>query len=166
MAKGMPVRLIGDVRVVSKPFATPWVQPLGMDTAAYAAGDAVGIKGAFYAPKRGIVQSVNVLDQSDQQIQFDIVLFDGNFTGGTNNAAFDMADEDADKSAGHITVTNADFISFADNALASVHNVGLQYVAPKGRLWFQVVTRGAPTYAAVTDLRFRLHILSDEEVPV
>ena len=161
MAKGMPVRLIGDVRVVSKPFATPWVQPLGMDTAAYAAGDAVGIKGAFYVPKRGIVQSVNVLDQSDQQIQFDIVLFDGNFTGGTNNAAFDMADEDADD-----FIEDVGYTGFADNALASVHNIGLQYVAPQGRLWFQVVTRGAPTYAAVTDLRFRLHILSDEEVPV
>src|SRR3990167_658299 len=85
MAKGMPVRVVGDARVVSKPFATPWVQPLGMDTAAYAAGDAVGIKGAFYAPKRGIVQSVNVVDQSSQKIQLDIVLFDGNFTSGTNN---------------------------------------------------------------------------------
>ena len=127
-------------------------------SAAYAAGDAVGKAFAIVVPKEGFIETICVRDLDAETIQFDIVLFNEPITSGTDNSAYDMADLDADKYVGHVTVTNADFVSFNDNSVAIVPNIGLMYHAPKGVLYAQIVTRGAPTYGAAQDLALRLII--------
>ncbi len=140
-----------------------WLSPLtqvpGMDTGAYATGDAVGVSFTLNVPQHGIIHSARLFDQSDQEIALDIVMFDAAITSGTNNDTYDMADADASKYIGHLSITNADYASFADNAVAVAGNFSIVYTINTGTMTIQVVTRGAPTYAAVTDLSIAIGVI-------
>lgn len=134
----------------------------GMSTAAYAAGDALGTELTLSdIPLAGLIHSVKVVDLSKQEIEFDLYIATITLTtGSTNNAVYSPDDADLSNHVGHITVTNADYIAFDDNAIATVRNVGLLYSSTPGSLFVQAVTRGAPTYAATTDLKIALSIIS------
>ena len=138
------------------------------DTSAYAAGDLIGGKLSFASASRfsggsGRIGNVLLVDQAKQQIEADPILFGADPTGTTftDQAAFDIADADMDKIVAVVNL--AFYTAFNDNAIA-------QYTPPAGipfkltsgtTLYGAIVTRGAPTYAASTDLKAILTITQD-----
>jgi hypothetical protein len=142
---------------------------LTVDTSAYAAGDLVSKGGAvltfdlgaFGKGAGGLIQSARLVDQAKQQVPLDLVLFDSNpsNTTFTDNAAFDVADADMDKVIGLVRLV--DYCALNDNAFALASNLALDF-ALKGdgsTLYGALVSRGAPTYVAATDLALQLGIL-------
>ena len=76
-------------------FATPMKTVPGVVAAvAYTSGDAVGTKFSFEVPKKGYIHSIVVADMDKEQLEFDVILFEQDFTGGADNVAFDMEDAD------------------------------------------------------------------------
>mgnify|MGYP003133853450 CR=1 FL=1 len=130
----------------------------GMSTVQYSAADAFGTKITMSAmPEQGIIKTITVTDLADQGAAFDLLLFNADITGGTNNAAFDMADADASKFVGHIVVVAGNYATLNDNSVATQNDINIAYVLPGGEMTIQCVQRGTPTYA-VGDVVFRLTI--------
>ena len=141
------------------------------DTSAYADGDLIGGKLSFSSAVRfsagsALLQNAVLVDQAKQSANIDLVLFDADPTGTTftDQAAFDVADADMDKIIAVIRFgTYGDWITFNDNGIA-------QYTPPGGvpiklttgtTLYGALVSRGAPTFAASTDLKARLVLTQD-----
>lgn len=106
------------------------------------------------------VEKVVVVDQAAQNAPIDLVFFDSDPTGTTftENAALDVADADADRITGVVSVTAAMYAAFADNSAACWAStpVLLQAAAGSRDLYLAVVSRGTPTYVAAGDLRIRI----------
>lgn len=140
-----------------------------IDTAAYTAGDLLGGKLTLTDAVRvvgssGIVQSIVLIDQDNEKREIDVVFFDSDPSGTTftNNAALDVADADMAKIVGTVKITSADYISFADNAVATRSAIGLAFKTDGSRdLYAALVVREAPTYTATTDIALRVTILQD-----
>jgi hypothetical protein len=138
-------------------YITPFVN-VGVDTSAYADGDALGAKTTFTnVPEHGVIHSVMVIDRDKESVNLDLVLFRADFTGTAANAAFTVVDADLSNCVGVVLVDS--WKAFADNSFGVVDSVGLPYWAPTGTLHFQCVTRGAPTYTAITDLLIAVSII-------
>lgn len=141
-----------------------WKSPfvdLGVETGAYAAGDALGSKGSFSGvPEHGYVVGIVVQDRDKEYPVFDLVLFDNNDIGGTtDNAALDPTDAELAYATGAVRVS--DYFAFNDNALGTVSGVRLPFWAREGSLYFQCVIRAAHTFTAITDLQVAIYV----EVP-
>jgi len=144
---------------VRRPTQTPTVT-----AGAYSANEAVGGKLTFAdavdpgASPGALLESVTILDLAKQDIQLDLVLFDRDFTATTDNAAFDPSDADAAHIIGVVKVT--DYADFADSSVATKAGIGLPLKCASGStIYGQLVTRGTPTYAAVTDITVTLGIV-------
>lgn len=138
-------------------YRTPFVN-VGVDTALYATGDALGAVATFdNVPEHGVIEAIVVNDRDSENVNLDVVLFNRSIGGTAANAAFDPTDAELNDSVGSVLVDT--WKSFSDNSQAVETNIGLPYWAPAGRLWFQCVTRGAPTYTASTDLQISLLIV-------
>jgi len=134
-----------------------WKSPfvdLGVETGAYAAGDALGSKGSFSSvPEHGYVVGIVVQDRDKEY-------FDNNDIGGTtDNAALDPTDAELAYAMGAVRVS--DYFAFNDNALGTVSGVRLPFWAREGSLYFQCVIRAAHTFTAITDLQVAIYV----EVP-
>ena len=138
------------------------------DTSAYAAGDLIGGKLSFasavqFAAGSGRIGNVLLVDQAKQQIEVDLILFGADPTGTTftDQAALDIADADIDKVVAVVNL--AFYTAFSDNAIAQYSPPGgLPFKLASGTtLYGALVTRGAPTYAASTDLKAILTITQD-----
>lgn len=149
------------VIIVNKVVYTSTVKVPNLTTAgALDANDAAGDRFTIpNVPKSGIIVSAWLFDLAAQTIQIDLFFSGVEFTGGSDDAAWDVSDGDLDKLS-HITFTNADFRSHSDNSKAQVDNLGIGYEAPDGVLYCQLVTRGIPTYVA-DSLSVRLAIAED-----
>jgi len=115
---------------------------------AYADGEAIGVKFSVPVPPVGTITTTLLTDLDKEALAVAFLLFDDDFTGGTDNSAFDMADADKLKYCGFVTVSG--FQSLSDNAVGQSTTV-LDYVAPKGLLYVQAVARGAQNLTASTD---------------
>lgn len=156
----------GSARLVT---ATPTV-----DTSAYASGDLVGTKLTWTNALKpitgtGYVVSVNMIDQSAQAVDFDIVIFreDPTSTTFTDNAAFDIADADTSKVIAVVPLASASRFAFNDN---SVHFSGSLAIPVwgtnsnggiSGTLYGAIIARGAATFAASTDVKVTLGMSRD-----
>ena len=142
-------------------FYTGWVNVPGIGTgAAYATGEAVGTKFSFEVPKSGTISVAVFLDKDDEGLEMDLVLFTDDFLETADNAAFAVTDNDLKNFLS--TITFATFKNFDANQVSTAAALGLDYVAPKRRLWGQFVTRGAPNIAAGNLPQFSLTIRVDE----
>lgn len=129
---------------------------VGVDANIYASGDLLGLKLTLanvfrVAGGSGILQSIVIQDLTKQMGALDVVIFDSDPTGTTftNNAALDIADADLPKIIGFFQVTAADYVSFADNAVAILKNLGLPVdVAAGTSLYACLVSRDTKTYVA------------------
>lgn len=148
-------RLKVDAQITYPLWGSDWVPIPGLSAVQYAAGDALGIKFSIAVPTSGTIQTALVTDLADQASLTDFILFDADFTGGTNNSAYDMTDADRAKFVGFVQVST--YSSFNDNAVGQAKGIGLDYIAPQGRLYVQAVTRGTPTYA-IADAQLKLLI--------
>lgn len=134
---------------------------------AYSANDAVGEKLTFTGcPNDGLIHSVVIVDNSEQGVELDLVLFSQDFTGVADNAAFSVSDADA---ANVITVINIPIANYKDiggQKVAVVENKSIPFKLTEttstklGRIYGQLITRGTPTYVATTDITVKLSVLA------
>jgi hypothetical protein len=67
----------------------------------------------------------------------------------TNNSALDVADGDLPSICAVFKVGSGDWVSLADNSVATVKGLAIPYVAQNGNLYVALRSDGAtPTYAA------------------
>jgi len=112
---------------------------------AYTSGDAMGLRFSFTVRREGTIQTVVFLDRDDEGVNKELVLFNREFTGTADNAAFAVSDADLTGCVGVVSI--ATWFNFDANQVGMAYP-GLFYVAPHERLWCQVVTRGADNIAA------------------
>ena len=137
---------------------TKFVELVVSTTPAYTAGDALGAKSSFTSlPEHGVIMSVAVIDRDKESANLDIVLFDTDIGGTTDNAAFSPSDAELQTCLGAILVDT--WKAFDTNSFGIVDNVGLPYWAPSGTIFFQCVERGTPTFTATDDIRIALGIV-------
>lgn len=133
-----------------------------VEAAAYATGELLGGKltfsNALPGNYRAVLRSVQLVDQANQKVDIDLVLFSSDPSGTTftENSALDIADADLLKVVGRVSIDAADYVSFADNALATKEGLALPIEGKSNTFYGALVCRGAPTYAAVSDLQLTL----------
>lgn len=145
-----------------------------IDTGAYTSGDNIGglltlsnatrSGGGGPGQGGGLIQVVRLVDQDNEKREIDIVFFDENPTGTTitNNVALDIADADMAKVIGHVTILATDYVSYADNAIATRTGLGLAFSLASGTtLYAAMVIRDTPTYTATTDIAVAVVVLQD-----
>ena len=106
--------------------------------------------------KSGRLRSVIVVDIDDQQLPFDLIVFDSQATTPALNAAENIDDANLKKILTVVSVVAADYIDFANGQLGQVllhNNVGMGAVLrpddkEQGSLWIAGVTRDTPTHTA------------------
>ncbi|HEC61436.1 hypothetical protein LCGC14_0705690 [marine sediment metagenome] len=155
--KGLLSVLHSPIQIVVAPVA---------DTSIYAAGDLIGGKLTLSpvvvaAASGGVIQTVVLVDQADQKSAIDIVFFGADPTGTTftDQAALDVADADNLNIVGVVSIGASDYVSFNDNALATVRP-SLAFKLDKGvAMYAALVCRGTPTYAAATDLQLTVTLI-------
>ena len=130
---------------------------LGIVAAAgYTAADAFGGKFVLDVPKEGTIATVVFHDYDDEGISKEIVLFTSDFVATTDNAEFDPSDADMLNCVGIISV--ATFYNYKSNQVG-IATPALYYIAPQGKLWGQMVTRGADNIASGSDPDFTMVVV-------
>ncbi len=132
------------------------IQPT-VDTDAYTAGDAVGTKQQITgAPASGIIRSIVISDDSDQDINLNCWFFDSEPAGIADDAAFALTDADADRV---ITMILMDTRYDGVNNRVFVENPNIYYrTLADGDLWFQLEDVGTHNFGTATDLTVRFYI--------
>lgn len=141
--------------------------------AAYADGDmlhtgVIRLPNILKDKNTGEIVSAVIVDLGKQKSVLSLELFSREITGGTLtiNDPLDISDTEAAYHLGSIPVAAADYKDFADNAIATVRNIGLAVKAypssGKSRdLYMAVVSRGTPTYTSVADIIVSLFCKAD-----
>ena len=111
-----------------------------------------------------MITSIKVIDEADQKAQLILSFFNTSPTNAGNDAAVDFTDDDLqDTFLGHVVIAASDYISYADNAVATVRNVGLQLktltktgsvgtAVGDDKIYCVAHTTGTPTYGATDAL--------------
>ena len=133
---------------------------------AYSAKDAVGGLLTFANMARvsgGVITltSLVLTDLGAQSANLVLVLFDRTFTATSDNAPFDPSDADMANYVGFVPIFSSDYQAFADNAGATVRNVGLQITLSGTSLFGQLMCLGTPTYASTADLTVKVSAIQD-----
>jgi len=135
---------------------------LTLDTNAYASGDVLAdtqeIASAMPANGGvGIVESIIVLDESDQAQGFDLLFIEDSTSIGTENAALNIADAAARKILGLVSIAAGDYADLVNSRIATKTSVGLIVKAPSSSrsIYVAAISRGTGTYAA-TGIRLRI----------
>ncbi|MBM3946505.1 MAG: hypothetical protein FJ315_03775 [SAR202 cluster bacterium] len=109
-------------------------------SSAYASGDAFGTRFSIAVPVEGTISTVVFADLDDEGLDKEVVLFNNEFNQTGDNDVFAVTDGDLLNLVGIVSIT--DWYNFANNQVGR-STPALAYQAPLGRLWGQVVTRGA-----------------------
>ena len=133
------------VSVTSEVFYSQVTGVPDVGTAApYASGDAFGTMITFNVPKQGTISNVVFLDYDDEGLNKELVLFNGRFTHTADNSAFAVSDADLARCIGVAYINT--WSNFDANQIGQAVPA-LSYVAPGGKLYAQLVTRGADNIA-------------------
>jgi len=140
------------------------VTPTVSTTPAYTAKDAVGGLLTFSNAARVsggtiTIQSVVVIDNSQQRPPLDLVLFDRTFTNSSDNAIFAPSDSDLLNTIGVVSV--AAWSDFSTNSVATRFGLGMAAKLNGTDLFGQLVTSGAVTFVATNDITVILQIVQD-----
>lgn len=134
----------------------------GMDTAAYAAGDQVGVITAVAGVGQGggspcKLVSVTVVDKAKQSAAIDILLFDELPTvASSNNAAVNVsAAQLTDKCLGVVKIAAANYSALSACSVATVVPGNAIKPIDSATIYILLSTTGTPTYTAATDLVLR-----------
>ena len=130
---------------------------LTVDTDAMSAGDALGVKTSFSVPEEGIIRSMSLSDVDDEaSVTVNVWVFESEPTGIATNAAFALADSDAELVTA-VYLLNTEFNGI--NNRVKYKEMSMPYRANGGKLWIQCELQAAtPTFAAATDVKLRLTI--------
>lgn len=126
-----------------------------LDTAAYASGDVLWatalISGIARAnDERALLQSLTVVDKSDQKPAFTAFFFKTNVASGAFNGAPSISDADAANYLGHTSVAAADYKDLGGVSVACIKGINLLLEAVSGGTGvycFAVLDAGTPTFA-------------------
>lgn len=136
-----------------------------VSTSVYGAKDAVGglltfASAARIANGKGIVNSLTIIDDDNEAAGLELWLYDRVFTATADQAAFDPTDADNENLVGVVPVSTADYYAAADNAVACVRGIGLEYACASAgtTLYGQLKCTGTPTYTATTDISIKLAV--------
>jgi hypothetical protein len=138
-----------------------------IDTAIYASGDLIGGKLTLsnacpLGQSGGLITDLVLVDQDNEKSAIDVVFWRKNpsNTTFTDQAPFDCHDTDMLELVGVVSIAAADYVSFADNAVATKESLALAFVPEDGRtLYACLVSRGTPTYTAATDLQLIVTVI-------
>jgi hypothetical protein len=143
------------------------IVPTVTASAAYAAGNAVGGKQtlAVLSPNStGILESLIILDKSNQKAALDIFIFDADPTAATitDKTGFVFSTDDV-KVIARVSVASGDYATVNSKAVAVKSGLGIALKAASGgtSLYAAVVTSGTPTFASASDLQFVWGVLQD-----
>lgn len=148
------------LHALRRPYITAPVIIPGLTTgAAYTSGDAFGKQFWFDGvPKRGVIRGVIFYDKDNEKLAKELVLSPEEFTPTTNDAAFAPLAAELPRLFA-IRILAGNFDAYSANSIGYVTGVDLPYVAPGGKLWCQVVTRGADNIAAGSEPSVALVLL-------
>lgn len=137
----------------------------------YSSGDVIGgvntVPAAMVNPgSTSKLDTVVVIDLANQKAALDVVFFDAVPASsiGADNAAYALADADAGKEIGRISILTTDYVSSgALNAEATIKNVELTLQSKVGLkdIYCAVIARGAVTYGSAADLSIKLGMEQD-----
>ena len=142
---------------------------LTLDTDAYVDGDVLAeVQEVTNALRTdggsGLLQSIIVIDKSDQGEALDIYLFSENASLGTENSAVSISDDDAEKIMAKIEVGSGDYYDMGGVQVAASsnqQNLALPIKVSSGTsIWLGAVSRGTGTYAD-DGIVVRLGIIQD-----
>lgn len=140
---------------------------LSLDTGAYATGDVMADTQVVTNAMRvndgtGVLQSIEILDEDDQGLAFDLVFLSANRSIGTENSPVSISDANARDILGGVSVAITDYLDLGGCKIATLRSVGLAVKAASGtpNLYVAAVARGAPTYSA-SGVKLRLGFLQD-----
>lgn len=141
---------------------------LSLDTsAAYAAGDVLADTQVVSNALRiingnGLLNSVVVLDEDNQNQALDLVFLSSNVSIGTENSAVSVTDANARNILGIVRINSYDWISLGGVGVATITGLtlGLQAASGSPDLYLAAITRSAPTHTA-SGIRLRLNIITD-----
>ena len=142
-------------RLLDRTFDTGPIVVPGIDPGAHAAGDALGGLMEFLVPEIGRLDSAVFIDVDNEGSEVDLVLFNQPFVATTDNAPFAPTLSDIKNMVG--TISFSLFKAFNANQASTPTGIGLNFVAPHGKLFGQNVCRGAPTIAADNPPQIELH---------
>ena len=128
------------------------------DTSIYASGDVIDgiLTLTGIGARHSFLTDIVIVDQDNEQVQIDFFFFKALPTGTyTDNAAFAVDSADYSKLIGVVEVTAGLYVDAGSDAIAQKSPINLE-INPTAddNLYVIPVVRGAPTYAAATDLRF------------
>lgn len=137
-----------------------------VDTSIYASGDAIStiqtLSAAFLSSDQsGILKQLIIADGDDQKSVLDIMFFESTVTGAVDNAAYAPSFADLKKSVGLIKVAAADYVTIGTEALATINLTLNMQLEQNTSLFFQIISRGTPTYTAATNLQLKFVIEQD-----
>lgn len=158
-ANPLPVSALGAGTVLDLTLTT--------DTLVYADGDVLAdtqelASAVRVAAGRAYLQSVVVIDESDQKQGFDLIFLNANNSLGTENAAPTISDANAAAIIGRVSITAGDYYDLGGVSVANVNAIGLMLKAAAAQtsIWVAAISRGTGTYAA-TALKLKLGFVWD-----
>lgn len=107
-----------------------------------------------------LLQSVFVVDESDQGAAFDLHFYRSRVTLGSLNGAPSITDADQRAYQGRVQIASGDYYDMGGSKVADLANIGKLLASDENSrsLWVAGISRGAGTYAA-SGLRLRLGFL-------
>lgn len=140
---------------------------LSLDTSAYAAGDVLADTQVVSNALRiingnGLLNSVVVLDEDNQNQPLDLVFLSANVSLGTENSAPAITDANARNILGIVRINSYDWIGLGGVGVATITGLtlGLQAASGTSDLYVAAITRSAPTHTA-SGIRLRCNIITD-----
>lgn len=128
---------------------------LSLDTSIYAAGDVLAATQEITEAVRArgfssVLDQITVLDKDDQTAaDMTFVFFSANVALGTENAAPNISDLNAEKVLGVVKVVAADFVDVGGAKIGTKSNIKLLVTPDDGTsIFFGVITAGTPTQTA------------------
>lgn len=141
------VAVFGDESVIVN---TAPVAVDGMAANGHADEDVVGLPITIDVPKEGIILSAIGVDTDDEEIEYNIFVFNKPFTASDDDAAFTLVAADIPNLVGIINVNS--FVNINGDAVGTENNINMPYHTSTRKLYCQIVTTGTPNYALTTEL--------------
>lgn len=149
-------------------FAKVVVDNTAVSTAAYSANDIVGgLRTLALGRVNGagvVLQSLEVVDLSDQKAELSLIFFKANPTASTtaDQGALTIHANDIAKVLGIVDIVADDYTDLGSYSIATKTGIGLVLQPTSGTdIYCVVVTPGTPDYVAATDLSIAFGVLQD-----
>ena len=82
-------------------------------------------------------------------------------TGGVDNAAYSPSDAEMKEAVGMVSISAASYVTVGSRAIATVLTDFSFQMNQSENLYFQIVSRGTPTYTAADNLKVRVVLIQD-----